>query len=164
MAALRTARGAQWPLISDFVFDVSTAVADTMPTVVGNVIGGATPAYNAVGVSIGAVASQIFEVSNLPVGAVVIGGEVLVDTAVVGPTASTISVGDSGNATRYLGATSILAAGRTALVPTGYRAGSAAGKNIRITVANTVAIATAGKVAVRVLYAVPGRISEVQAA
>lgn len=160
MSALRQARGAQYPLMAEFTFDVSTAVADTMPTVVGNVIGGAAPAYNAAGVSIGAVASQIFEVIGLPPGAVVVGGDVVAESAVVGPTVSQISVGDSGNATRYLGATSLLAAGRTALVPTGYRG---VGENIRITVNNTVAVATAGKVTVRVLYTVQGRTQEMQA-
>jgi hypothetical protein len=157
MAALKATRGAQAPLVAAFTFDVSTAVADTMPTVVGNVIAGAIPAYNATGVSIGAVASQIFDVINLPVNAVVIGGEVVVETAVVGPTVSTISVGDAGSATRYLGATNLLAAARTALVPTGF---VGTGGNIRITVNNTVAVATAGKVTVRVLYVIRGRQSE----
>ena len=161
MAALKQTRGAQWPLLAEFTFDVSTAVADTMPTVVGNVIGGASPAYNAAGVVIGNVGTNIFEVIGLPVNATVVGGEVVVETAVAGPTASTITVGDSGSATRYLGSTSLLSAARTALTPTGFRG---AGENIRITVANTVANATAGKVTVRVLYTVQGRQNEVQAA
>ena len=161
MAALKQTRGAQWPLLAEFTFDVSTAVADTMPTVVGNVIGGASPAYNAAGVVIGNVGTNIFEVIGLPVNATVVGGEVVVETAVAGPTASTITVGDSGSATRYLSSTSLLSAARTALTPTGFRG---AGENIRITVANTVANATAGKVTVRVLYMVQGRQNEVQAA
>lgn len=160
MSALRQARGAQYPLTAEFTFDVSTAVADTMPTVVGNVIGGAAPAYNAAGVSIGAVGTNIFEVIGLPPNAVVVGGELVAETAVAGPTVSTVAVGDSGNATRYLAATSVLAAGRTPLVLTGY-VGS--GENIRITVNNTVAVATAGKVTVRVSYIVRGRQLEVQA-
>lgn len=164
MSALKATRGAQWPLMAEFTFDVSTAAADTMPTTVGNVIGGAAPAYNAAGVLIGGVATNVFEIASLPVGAVVVGGDVAVETAVVGPTASTITVGDAASAARYLGSTSLLAAGRTPLVPTGFRAGSTSGKNIRITVANTVAAATAGKVTVRVLYTVANRTSEVQAA
>lgn len=157
MSALKATRGAQRVLTAEFVFDVSTAVADTMPTTVGNTIGGATPAYNAAGVAIGSVGTNVYEVINLPVGAIVVGGEVAVETAVVGPTVSTVSVGDSGSATRYLGATSMLAAARTALVPTGL---VGTGGNIRITVNNTVAVATAGKVSVRVSYVVRGRADE----
>ena len=93
MSALRQARGAQYPLTAEFTFDVSTAVADTMPTVVGNVIGGAAPAYNAAGVSIGAVGTNIFEVIGLPPNAVVVGGELVAETAVAGPTVSTVAVG-----------------------------------------------------------------------
>lgn len=161
MAALKTSRAAQWPLLAEFTFDVSTAVADTMPTTVGNTIGGASPAYNATGVVMGSVGTNVYEIANMPPGATVIGGEVVVETAVAGPTVSTISVGDSGSATRYLGATSMLSAARTALTLTGFRG---AGENIRITVNNTVAAATAGKVTVRVLYTVQGRQNEVQAA
>lgn len=159
MANLQAARGAQYPLMAEFTFDVSTAANDSMATTVGNVIGGATPVYNAAVTPIGGVATNIFDVIKLPPNAVVVGGDVTVETAVVGPTASTITVGDAGNATRYLGSTSLLAAGRTALVPTQF---VGIGDNIRITVANTVAAATAGKVTVRVLYTIRGRVQEVQ--
>ncbi|MGN6908418.1 hypothetical protein ACTHSN_10880, partial [Neisseria sp. P0009.S010] len=76
-----------------------------------------------------------------------------------GSTAYNVSVGDANNATRYLSATDRLSAGRTALVPTGYVSN---GGNIRITVAPTVADATAGKVTVRVEYIVRNRVNEVQ--
>lgn len=160
MANLKQARGAQWPLMAEFTFDVSTAANDSMPTTVGNTIGGASPAYNAAVVAIGSVGTNIFEVIALPPGANVIGGELVVETAVVGPTASTITVGDSGSATRYLGSTDMKTAARTALTLTGYRG---TGENIRITVANTVAVATAGKVTLRVLYTVQNRLNEQQA-
>lgn len=161
MAKLLASRSAQWPLVQMFTFDVSTAVDDKMATVVGNVIGGASPSFQATTQSIGgfyAGAAQIYEIAPLPVGAIVIGGELVVESAVVGPTASGITIGDSANATRYLGSTSLLAAGRTALVPTGYVGN---GENIRITVTNTVAVATAGKVAIRVMYVMNGRTNEV---
>ena len=51
------------------------------------------------------------------------------------------------------------AAGRTALVPTGYVGN---GEQIRVTVAPTVAAATAGKVTVRVQYIVRNRVNETQ--
>lgn len=161
MAKLLASRSAQWPLVQMFTFDVSTAVDDKMATVVGNVIGGASPSFQATTQSIGgfyAGAAQIYEIAPLPVGAVVIGGELVVETAVAGPTASTITIGDSGNATRYLGSTSLKTAARTELVPTGYVGN---GENIRITVTNTVAVATAGKVAIRVMYVMNGRTNEV---
>lgn len=161
MTKLLASRSAQWPLVQEFTFDVSTAVNDTMATVVGNVIGGASPHFQATVQAIGGVhggAGQIYEIFPLPVGATVIGGEVVVSTAVAGPTASTITIGDSDDADRYLGATNLKAAGRTAMVPTG-RVGN--GENVRMTITNTDAVATAGKVAVRLTYVMAGRTNEV---
>lgn len=162
MGALRSNRGSQYTMVAEFVFDVSTAVADSMPTVVGNVIGGAVPVYNAVGQALGgfyAGVAQIYDVIGLPPNAIIINGELVVESAVVGPTASGITVGDLNSAARYLGSTSLLATGRTPLVPTGYLG---VGENIRITITNTVAVATAGKVSLRVFYVVRGRAQEVQ--
>lgn len=161
MAKLLASRTAQWPLTQSFTFDVSTAVDDKMATVVGNVIGGASPSFQATTQSIGgfyAGVAQIYEIAPLPVGAIITAGELVVETAVAGPTASTITIGDSGNAARYLGSTSLKTAGRTELVPTGYVGN---GENIRITVTNTVAPATAGKVAIRITYVVNGRSNEI---
>lgn len=160
MTKLLASRSAQWPLVQEFTFDVSTAVNDTMATVVGNVIGGASPHFQAPAQAIGgfyAGVGQIYEIAPLPVGATILSGEVVVSTAVVGPTASGITIGDSANATRYLGSTSLLAAARTALVPTGYVGN---GENIRMTITNTVAVATAGKVTVRLTYTAANRTSE----
>ena len=160
MAKLLASRSAQWPLVQEFSFDVSTAVNDSMATVVGNVIGGAAPSFQATAQALGgfyAGVSQIYEIAPLPVGATIIAGEV-VSSGVVGPTASTIAIGDKASATRYLPATSLLAAGRTPLVPSGYVGN---GENIRMTITNTVAVATAGKVAVRLTYVMAGRTNEV---
>ena len=52
-----------------------------------------------------------------------------------------------------------VAAGRTALVPTGY---VGLGEQIRLTVTPTVGAATAGKVTVRVEYIVRNRVNETQ--
>ena len=143
MALLKANRSAQYPLVQEFTFNFD----DTMVNTSGVSDGFAT------------VASHVFDVMNLPVNAVVIGGDVVTETAPTGPTAYNISVGDSGSATRYLGATDRVTAGRTALVPTGFVGG---GENIRITVAPTVAPATAGKVTVRVMYTIRNRANEVQ--
>lgn len=162
MANLKSTRGAQWPLLVEFTFDVSTAVNDSMPTVVGNVIGGVAPVYNATPQAIGgfyAGVAQIYDIINLPPGATLIGGEMIVETAVVGPTAAGIGLGDTNSQNRYLANTSMLATGRTALTLTGYRG---VGENVRMTITNTVAIATAGKVTVRLLYSVQYRQNEAQ--
>lgn len=143
MAKLIASRGAQYPLVAEFTFNFNDTMVDTS---------GVLKDFKTVG-------STVVDAINLPVGAIVIGGEVVTETAVGGSTAYNISVGDSGSATRYLGATDRVAAGRTALVPTGY---VGAGNPLRITVAPTVAAATAGKVTVRVQYIVRARVNETQ--
>jgi hypothetical protein len=102
--------------------------------------------------------SSIFEIIPLPPGAIVQGGEVVVETAWAGSTTAPITLGDSVNATRYLGSTSLAAAARTVLVPTGY---VSQGENIRMAFAPTGALATAGKVSVKVSYVIRNRANEV---
>ena len=160
MASLKQTRGAQWALDAEFIADISTLANDSMSTTFGNTIGGAPPVFNAAVVAIGGVGTNVFEVIGLPPNAIIVGGAVTSEIATVGPTAATVSVGDQNNATRYAAAVSLLAAGRTPLTLTGYRG---VGENIRITVANTVAAATAGKFSVRVLYVVTGKVNEMQA-
>lgn len=143
MAKLIASRGAQYPLVAEFTFNYDDTMVDT---------GGALKDFKTVG-------STVVDAINLPPNAIVVGGEVVTETAVAGATAYNVSVGDAGSATRYLGATDRVAAGRTPLVPTGYVSN---GGNIRITVAPTVAAATAGKVTVRVQYVVRNRVNETQ--
>ncbi len=143
MAKLIASRGAQYPLVAEFTFNFDDTMVD---------VNGVLKDFKTVG-------STVVDAINLPTGAIVIGGEVVTETAVTGSTAYNVSVGDADNATRYLSATDRLSAGRTALVPTGYVSN---GGNIRITVAPTVADATAGKVTVRVEYIVRNRVNEVQ--
>lgn len=109
--------------------------------------------------SLAAVGSHVFDGIKLPTNAIVIGGAVVTEVAATGPTAVNVSVGDNGNATRYLGATDRVAAGRTSLVPTGFIGG---GEDLRITVAPTVAPATAGKISVHVMYIIRNRMTESQ--
>lgn len=141
MAKLNPSRAAQTVLCSEFTFEF----ADTMKDV-----NGVTKDFKTVG-------STVVDAINLPPRAIVVGGEVVTETAVTGSTAYNISVGDSGSATRYLGVTNRLTAGRTPLVPTGYVGD---GENLRLTVSPTVADATAGKVTVRVQYIMRDRWSE----
>lgn len=143
MAKLIASRGAQYPLVAEFTFNFNDTIVAT----------------DGVEKSFATVGSLVADVINLPTGAIVTGGEVVTEVGVTGSTAYNVSVGDSGSATRYLGATNRLAAGRTPLVPTGYVGN---GEQIRITVAPTVDAATAGRVTVRVEYIVRGRVNEVQ--
>ena len=144
MAQKLATRGGQYPITAEFTFDVAN---DTMKNT-----SGVDDNFKVVG-------SHVFDAILLPNNAIVVGGEVVTETAVSGSTAYNVSVGDSGSATRYLGVTDKVAAGRTALVPTGFVGG---GEQVRVTVAPTVADATAGKITVRVSYIIRNRVNEVQ--
>ena len=141
MAKLIPSRAAQTVLSAEFTFEFADTMLD---------VNGVLKDFKTVG-------STVVDAINLPPRAIVVGGEVVTETAVTGSTAYNISVGDSVSATRYLGATDRTAAGRTALVPTGYVGN---GENLRVTVAPTVAASTAGKVTVRVQYIMRDRWSE----
>lgn len=93
---------------------------------------------------------------DLPVGAQVVGGDLVVDTAWATTSTATFSVGDASSATRYLGATSIMSAARTALVPTGFRT-TATQPTVNVTYAFTGSAATAGAARLRVDYIVNKR-------
>lgn len=146
MAKLRKNRTLQYPLVAEFTFNVTDSLVAT---------DGVERVFNAAG------AAQIFDVIGLPPLATVIGGDVVVETASNDAGTATVKVGDSANDARYLSATSIKTAGRTALVPTGFRGN---GEDIRITLANATGGATAGTVTVRVLYTIQNRSNEVQVA
>lgn len=141
MTTRKPTRTAQYPQIAEFQF----AITDNMVN-----INGVLTAFNA--------ASGIFDAIPLPINAVVIGGDVTVETASDDTGTATIAVGDSINNARYLAATSIKAAGRTALVPAGFRGN---GENIRLTLANAGANAANGQLSVRVEYIISGRAQEV---
>ena len=144
MAQQLAARGGQYPITAEFTFDVAN---DTMKNV-----SGADDNFNVVG-------SHVFDAILLPTNAIVVGGEVVTETAVSGSTAYNVKVGDSVNDARYLASTDRVAAGRSALTPTGFVGG---GEQVRVTVAPTVANATAGKITVRVSYIIRNRVNEVQ--
>lgn len=150
MALLKATRTAQWPLVAEFVFNFNDTMVD---------VNGATKSFGSTYTDAGT-----FEVIPMPPGAIVAGGELIVETAGAGPTAYTVSVGTSASATALLGATSILSAGRTALSTLGHNSTVNGGGNIRIAIASTVANATAGKVRVRVMYTIDGKSDVVQVA
>ena len=145
MALKQATRGAQPVMSAEFVFSFNDTMKDTA---------GALKTFGSVFTDAG-----VFEVINLPQGAVVVGGELIVEEAGVGPAAYTAAIGHSGSATAFLAATDLKTAGRTAL--TGLGLASNDGKNVRVTIASTVANATAGKFRLRVNYTTDGRITEV---
>lgn len=148
MAKLKATRGAQWPLVAEFVANYSDTMLD---------VNGVEKTFGSVYTDAGT-----FEVIPMPIGAVIVGGELIVETQGVGPTAYTVSVGNSSSATAYLAATDLKAASgtRTALLLTS-ALGSNDGKNVRITIASTVANASAGKFRIRVMYTIDGKANEV---
>ena len=148
MALLKAARTAQYPLMAEFTFNFDDTAVDS--------VAGTTKTF---GSTFGQ--NLVLDAIPLPPNATVVGGEIIVETAGVGPTAYTLSVGDSASATRYASAVDLKTAARTALTLTGFRG---AGENIRLTMNVTVANASAGKATVRVLYTVQNRANETQVA
>lgn len=147
--ALKTAtRSAQWPLVAEFVASFNDTAKDSVTGALktfGSVFGDAI----------------VFDAINIPPGAVVMGGEVIVETQGVGPTAYTVAVGIAGTPAAYLAATDLKAASGTRVALTGLGLISNDGQNVRITIASSVANATAGKFRVRIHYTVDGKANEV---
>ncbi len=159
-------RTAQYPLIAEFAFSWNEFVVDSADFVkktLGSTVALSTDPAEA-GLT-GPVANTItFDCIPLPVGAVLTGGELIIETAYAGCTAATITLGITGALTTVLGSTSLMAAAgtRTALLLTSALQSNAAGNNVRATIAYTVANATAGKARVRLMYTIDGRTSENQ--
>lgn len=97
-----------------------------------------------------------FDCIPMPMGAVIWGGALIVETAAAGSTAYTVSAGIAGNTTALLNAQSALSAGRTALTLTSPLLCNN-GQNIRMTVAYTVANATAARIRLRLDYTIDGK-------
>lgn len=146
MALITKARGTQYPLFAEFIANFGDTMKD---------VNGVIKTFGSVFADQGT-----FEVVNIPEGATLEGGELIVETAGVGPTAYTLSVGTvAGGVAVLLGATSVLATGRT---PLGFGTGMQiyGGTNVTVTVASTVANATAGRFRVRLFYTIDGRVQE----
>lgn len=146
MAKLSKNRGLQYPLVAEFTFNLTDTFTMT---------DGVTRAFGAAG------GATIADVIALPPGAVVVGGDIAVEAPSNDSSTATVAVGDSASANRYLAATSIKSAARTALTLTGFRG---AGEDIRMTFANAGGDATAGTVSLRVQYIVQNRTNETQIA
>ena len=147
MPRLIASRTAQYPLVAEFKFNFDDTAIDS-------VTGGLKTFGAAFGDAI------VFDGIPLPVGAVITSGELIVDVAGVGPTAYTVAIGQVGTPASLLAATSLAVVGRTAL--TGLGTGHVGGANVRLTIASSVANATAGRFRVRVGYTIDNRSSEIQ--
>jgi hypothetical protein len=160
---LLASRTAQYPLTSNFTFNYNNWVVDSVDLTaktLGSTTAAATDPAQA-GLT-GPVANTIvFDAIPMPVGAVITGGEVIVETAYAGSTAATLSLGIAGTTTALASAVDLKTAARTALTLTTPLLANA-GQNLRATIAYTVANATAGKVRVNLQYLVDGRSQEVQ--
>jgi len=162
---LNASRTAQWPLTAEFVFTHNGWVIDSVDQV-KKTFGSTVP--NSVDPSepgLTAGTAVVFDCIPMPVGAVITGGEVIIEQAFVGIGAgATLSLGIAGAATALVNAMDLDAAAagaRTALALTAPLL-CANGQNVRLTTAGLAATATAGKVRVRVQYTVDGRSNEVQ--
>lgn len=145
MALKKITRAAQWPLVTEFTASFNDTAKDTVT--------GATKGF---GTTIAE--NLILDAIALPQGAVVCGGEVIVETQGVGPTAYTVKLGVAGDDACFLAASDLLAAANTRypLLLTKQLAAND-GKDLRLTMASTVAAATAGKFRIRVMYTIDGR-------
>jgi hypothetical protein len=160
---LLASRTAQYPLHANFTFNWNNWVTDSVDLTaktLGSTVALATDPAQA-GLT-GPVANTIvFDAIPLPVGAVITGGSVIVETAYAGSTAATLSLGIAGTTTALASAVDLKTVARTALLLTTPLVANA-GQNVRATIAYTVANATAGKVRVDLVYIVDGRSQEVQ--
>lgn len=165
MSKLFASRTAQYPLVAEFAFNWNNFVVDSVDQVkktLGSTVALSTNPLEA-GLT-GPVANTItLDAIPLPPGAVITGGEVIVETAYAGSTAATVSLGIAGSLTTLANAVDLKTAARTALVLTSPLLANS-GQNLRATIAYTVANATAGKARLRVMYTVDGRAQEVQVA
>lgn len=147
MALLKSARTAQWPLVAEFTWNWNDTMVDT---------DGVTRDFGSLAAGSSAATVYKVVVIPLPVGAVVIGGDLTVETA-FDTAGYDVTVGDTSDDDRYLTSTDVKGAGRTALVPTGYRG---TGQNIVVTFSTDDAC-SAGKATLRVQYVMADRANEV---
>jgi hypothetical protein len=142
MAKLLQTRIGQYVMEAQYVFNFDDTAANTSGAVVDF---GKTNT-----------AATTFDIIDLPVGATVIGGELVTDTAFNAATSYTVAIGDSASAGRYLASADRKSAARVALTLTGYRTD---GSPIRLSVTSNAACTT-GKATVRVQFTVEGRGNE----
>lgn len=162
---LFASRSAQYPLVAQFLFNFNNWVNDSVDLAaktLGSTVALSTDPTQA-GLAGPVANTVVFDCIPMPVGAVITGGEIIVEAAYAGPTAATLSLGTAAATTSLANAVDLKTVGRTALtLTTPLSVGD--GSNLRMTFNYTVANATAGRVRVRVMYTIDGRAGEVQIA
>jgi hypothetical protein len=165
MPRLNASRTAQYPLVQEFVFRHNNWVVDSVDGVkktFGSTVANSTDPTEP-GLTAGT--GVAFDCIPMPAGAVIVGGEVIVETAFAGIGAgATLSLGVAGNTGALVNALDLDAAAagsRTALTLTAPLVCNN-GQNLRLTTAGLTATATAGRARLRVQYTIDGRSQEVQ--
>lgn len=164
MSKLLATRTVQRKLVAEFIFnynDWATDSVDQVKKTFGSTAVLADPSSVVPGLTAGT--GIVLDAIPMPIGAVICGGEVIVETAYVGIGAgATLSLGIAGSATALVSALDIdaaVAGSRTALTLTAPLLAND-GQNLRLTTAGLTATATAGKVRVRVEYTIDGKSDE----
>ena len=159
--ATRTSQDLQ---VAEFVFAFNEWVIDAVDGVKKTF--GSTAANSTDPLESGLTAGTgvVFDAVPMPTGAVIVGGELIVETAFVGIGAgATLSLGIAGTPAALLSAVDLDAAtagSRTALTLTAPML-SNGGQNLRLTTAGLTATATAGKARIRVMYTIDGKADDV---
>lgn len=161
MAQLQASRTAQCPCVAEFTFNFNDWAIDSVDGVkktFGSTAALADPGSAVAGLQAGT--GIVLDAINMPRGAVIVGGELICETAYVGVgVGATMTVGIAGNTAALLASTDIdaLTAGsRTALLLTAPLVCNG-GQNVRMTTAGLTATATAGKFRLRVHYTIDGK-------
>lgn len=156
-------RTVQYPMTAEFVFKHNEWVVDSVDGVkrtFGSPVASSTDPSEP---GLNAGTGLAFDCVPMPIGAVISGGEVIVENAYAGIGAgATLSLGIAGNTAALVSAMDLDAAAagsRTAIALTAPLLCNN-GQNIRLTLAGMSAAATAGKVRVRVNYTIDHRVSE----
>lgn len=161
MAKKTAARSAQYPLFAEFVMNFNDWAIDSVSAVKKTLCSTVAASTDPTEVGLTAGTNLVFDAIPMPVGAVIIGGTVQVETAFNGTGTNTVSVGIAGTTTAFTTTTDLETAGITAFaLTTTLPLICNTGTNIRLTFANGGADATAGKVRVRVEYTIDGRANE----
>lgn len=165
MSKLLAARSVQRQLTAEFVFNYNDWAIDSVSqvkTTFGSTTALADPSSAVSGLTAGT--GIVLDVIPMPLGAVIAGGEVIVETAFVGiGVGATLSLGIAGNTAALVSALDLDAAAagsRTALTLTAPLLCNS-GQNVRLTTSGLTATATAGKVRIRVNYTIDGKADEV---
>lgn len=138
MSIIKRARGAQYPLVAEFVFNYNDGMAplvalnsasnDLNPKASVTDFGsGVQPSGVMSGVTYNAnpnTGANYFEIMSLPINAQIIGGDLQIEVPYVGPGTVTLALGDKASSALYLAATTLKAAAFTNQPTTLTNAGS----------------------------------------